>query len=139
MTLAKSLQASALVLCLASVGGMSNAAAVEASLTGAWAQDASECKKLFSRTGKNVVFKKPVDAFAQAFILSGNQIRTPGASCRIKGLKRSGERRTLALACATAVSVDDVPATFALLGDGTLRRFLNAADTTGSKYERCSL
>src|SRR5215207_10130001 len=133
MTLGKSLQASALVLCLASLGGMSNAAAVEASLTGAWAQDASECKELFSRTGKTFAFKKPVDTFAQAFILSGSQIRTPGASCRIKGVKRSGDRRTLALVCATSVSVDEVPAAFGLLEDGTLRRFLNAADATGSK------
>ena len=139
MTPGKSLRATAAVLCVASLGGMSTAVAVEASLTGAWAQDASECKQLFSRTGKNLAFKKPVDAFAQAFIVSGSQIRTPGASCRIKGVKRSGDRRKLALACATAVSVDEVPATFALLGDGTLRRYLNDADKAGSKYERCSL
>jgi len=139
MTLGKSLQASAFVLCLASLGGISTAAAVETSLMGAWAQDASECKEVFTRTGKNLVFKKPVDAFAQAFILSGSQIRTPGASCRIKDVKRSGDRRKLALVCATSVAVDEVPATFALLGDGTLRRYLNDADKAGSKYERCSL
>jgi hypothetical protein len=139
MTSGKSLRASALVLCLASLGGISTAAAVEAALTGAWARDASECKELFSRTGKNLAFKKPVDAFAQAFILSGSQIRTPGASCRIKGVKRSGDRRTLALVCTTSVSDDEVPAAFALLEDGTLRRYLNDADKAGSKYERCSL
>jgi hypothetical protein len=58
--------------------------------------------------------------------------RRPLASCRIKGAKRSGERRILTLACATSVAVDEVPARLEPLADGTLRRYLNDQDTTAS-------
>jgi hypothetical protein len=128
---------SGLTLCLAASAAMSRAAAVEPSLAGAWVQGMS-CDEVFSRSGEGVSFKKPVNVFASAFIISGSQIRTPQASCRIKAVKRSGERRILNLACATPVALDEAPAILALSADGTLHRYLNAADTTGTRYQRCS-
>jgi hypothetical protein len=130
--------ASALALFLLSMAAATPAAALEAALTGAWAQAPEECSAIFSGSGKSVSFKKPVKAFAQAFIISGNHVRTPNASCRVNGVKRSGDRRILALACATSVAVDEVPASLEPLADGTLRRFLNDQDKAGSKYARCA-
>jgi len=130
--------AGALALTLLSMAAATPAAALEAAIIGAWAQAPEECGAIFSGSGKNVSFKKPVKAFAQAFIISGNQVRTPNASCRVNGVKRSGDRRILALACATSVSVDEVPASLEPMSDGTLRRFLNDQDKAGSKYERCA-
>jgi hypothetical protein len=128
---------SGLTLCLAASAAMSRAAAVEPSLAGAWVRGMS-CAEVFSRSGKGASFKKPVNVFASAFIISGSQIRTPQASCRIKSVKRAGERRILNLACATSVAHDEAPAILALSSDGTLHRDLNDADTTGTRYERCS-
>jgi hypothetical protein len=128
------LSAVAVTLCL---GAPISAAAAERSLDGAWVQG-MECTDVFTRSGKAVSFKKPVNVFASAFIISGSQIRTPQASCRIKGVKRSGERRLLNLACATPVALDEAPAILAPSADGTLHRYLNAADTTGTRYQRCS-
>src|SRR5215204_6514418 len=130
--------AAALALFLLSMAAPTPAVALEAALDGAWAQAPEECGAIFSGLGKSVSFRKPVKAFAQAFIISGNQVRTPNASCRVNGVKRSGDRRILALACATSVAVDEVPATLEPLTDGTLRRFLNDQDKAGSKYERCA-
>jgi hypothetical protein len=118
---------------------ISPAAAFEPALAGAWAQDRAECEALFSHSGKTISFKTPINAFDQAFIISGRQIRTPKASCRIRRVKKSGDRRILALTCATSVAVDEVPAILAPLPDGTLRRYVNDADKKGSKYERCRL
>ena len=137
MRMARLTTAGALVFCLAQTGAMSTAASAERALTGAWIQGVELCGQVFTGAGNSVSFKKPVNAFAPAFIISGNQVRTPQASCRIKGAKRSGDRRILALACATSVSVGEVPARLEPLADGTLRRYLNDQDTTGSKYERC--
>jgi len=138
MRIVRWLRLGAFVLGTCASGAMS-AVAAEARLEGAWIQGGEGCAEVFSRSGKALSFKKPVNAFASAFIISGNQIRTPQASCRIKGAKRSGERRILALACATSVAVDEVPATLEPVADGTLRRYLNDHDKVGSKYERCSL
>lgn len=139
MTVARPSPAGVFVLALTWLGATSTAQAVDRELAGAWIQDASLCEEVFTRTGGSVAFKKPVNMFAPAFIISGSRIRTPNASCQIKGAKRSGERRVLALACATSVSVDDVPASLELVADGTLRRYLNDRDKVGSKYERCAL
>ena len=118
-------------------GTMPASLAAERPLAGAWILDGSQCDVVFARTGSSASFRKPIDAFAPAFIISGNQIRTPNASCRIKGSKKAGDRHIMTLACATSVSVDDVPASFELMADGTLRRYLNDEDKVGSKYERC--
>jgi hypothetical protein len=112
--------------------------AAERAVSGAWIQGGERCEEVFTRAGKSLSFKKPVDSFAPAFIISGNQVRTPNASCRIKGSKQSGDRRILALVCATSVAVDEAQARLEPLADGTLRRYLNAADKVGTKYERCS-
>jgi hypothetical protein len=133
------INAGVLVVCLAAPSLVSIAEAAERALSGAWIQGGEQCQEVFTRAGKSILFKKPVNAFAPAFIISGNQIRTPQASCRIKGSKRSGDRRSLALACATSVAVDEVPASLEPLADGTLRRYLNAEDKVGTKYVRCSL
>ena len=137
MSVRAAVPAGALVLTLLSMAAATPAAALEAALIGAWAQVPEECSAIFSGSGKSMSFKKPVKAFAQAFIISANQVRTPNASCRINGVKTSGDRRILALACATSVAVDEVPASLEPLADGSLRRFLNDQDKVGSKYERC--
>jgi hypothetical protein len=139
MRIAQLVNASVLVFCLAAPGQITIAAAAEQALTGAWVQGGEQCQEVFTRAGKSVSFKKPVNPFAPAFIIAGNQIRTPQASCRIKGSKRSGNRRILALACTTSVATDEAPASLEPMADGTLRRYLNAEDKAGSKYERCSL
>jgi len=127
----------ALSLALA-FGAISRAAAVEPGLVGAWAQDGN-CEEVFSRAGKGVAFKKPVNVFAPAFIITGNRLRTPTASCTIKGVKPAGDRRVLSLQCATAIAVDDVKAIVGTSADGGLVRYLNDQDSTGSTYKRCAM
>jgi hypothetical protein len=50
-----------------------------------------------------------------------------------------GDRRRLSLECASPVSVDRVTALLSISSDGSLRRYFNAEDTTGSAYKRCAL
>ena len=96
------------------------------------------CADVYSSAGKGTSFRKPVDIFAPAFIVSGNRLRTPMASCRIKSVRPTGDRQLLVLDCANAVSVDEVRVLMATLPDGSLRRYFNDQDTTGTPYQRCS-
>ena len=41
----------------------------------------------YSSAGKGVSFRKPVDIFVPVFIVAGNRVRTPMASCRISRLR----------------------------------------------------
>src|SRR5689334_13496682 len=124
--------AAGLALFMTGLVAVPNARAAEAALDGAWLEQGSQCEEVFSRAGKAVGFKKPVNVFAPAFIIAGNRLRTPQASCRIKSVKSAGERRVLALSCATPVAVDDAKAILGMSGDGSLRRYFDEHDQTGS-------
>lgn len=105
---------------------------------GAWLSGSADCAEIYSSAGKGASFKKPVDIFAPAFIVSGNRLRTPQATCRIKSTKPIGDRQVLALDCANAVAGNEVRILMTMQPDGSLRRYFNERDTTGTEYKKCS-
>jgi hypothetical protein len=109
-----------------------------AAYQGAWLSGGADCAEVYASAGKGTSFKKPVDLFASAFIVSGSRLRTPQASCRIKSVRPSGDRQLLVLDCANAVSGDEVRVLMAPQPDGSLKRYFNAQDTAGTQYQRCS-
>ena len=128
------------IVLVAAGGLVSNARAAEsrhAAYQGAWLVDGVPCEEIFSSTGKGASFKKPVNAFAPGFIIVGSRIRTPMASCSIRSTKRSGERETLMLDCANSVSVGDTSTILSRSPDGTLKRYFNDEDKTGTAYRLC--
>jgi hypothetical protein len=120
------------------IAGATAASAADAALDGAWSYGGT-CEETFAQQGRVVSFKKPVDLFAPAFIISGARLRTPMASCGIKSTRRVGDRRILKLSCATSIAHSDVTAILAPGPEGTLRRFSSDGDTIGSSYKRCAL
>jgi hypothetical protein len=108
-----------------------------AAYQGAWLSQGPDCTDVYASAGKGTSFKKPVDIFAPAFIVSGNRLRTPMASCRIKSVKPSGDRQMLVLDCANAVAGNEVRVLLAPSPDGSLRRYFNEQDTIGTMYQRC--
>ena len=124
---------------LAAFGAMSGAIAAEPNLSayqGAWLSSSLSCEEIFAPAGKGFSFRKPVNIFAPAFIISGNRLRTPQASCRIRSIKPAGDRQVLTLGCANSVSANNVTVQMAPGSDG-LKRFFNDQDKTGSLYTRC--
>lgn len=105
---------------------------------GAWLAGGAECAEVYSSAGKGTSFKKPVDIFAPAFTVSGNRLRTPQASCRIKSVRPAGDRQRLVLDCANAVAGNEVRVLMAIQSDGSLKRYFNEQDTIGTTYQRCS-
>ncbi|WP_112662782.1 hypothetical protein [Microvirga flavescens] len=140
MRVGESIRAGGLGFALAALGAVPCGIAAEAGLAayqGAWLEQSLSCDAVFSRAGKSTSFKKPIDIFAPAFIISGNRLRTPQASCRITAVKPSGKRHVLSLHCANAVAANDVTVLMGPTPDGSLNRYFNEKDETGSKYQRC--
>lgn len=132
---ALSVAAGALTLFTAS---QAQAQAAEAALSGAWLGSSGNCETVFTaRKDGGVAFVQPVDPYAPAFIIAGSQLRTPGATCRIIGVRRTGERRNLSLSCTTTVASDPVTAILSPAADGSLTRYSSEADTLGTRYVRC--
>jgi len=105
---------------------------------GAWLSGGADCAEVYSTAGKGASFKRSVDIFAPAFIVAGNRLRTPQATCRIKSTRPAGDRQLLVLDCANAVSGNEVRVLMATQTDGSLRRYFNEQDTAGTEYKRCS-
>jgi hypothetical protein len=120
---------------------MSDAMAAETNVRtyqGAWLAEGPDCTEVYSSTGKGASFKKPLDLFAPAFIISGNRLRTPQATCRIKSIRPSGDRQRISLDCANAVAGNDVTVFMARGPDGSIRRYFDEQDPIGHLYKSCS-
>lgn len=105
---------------------------------GAWLSGSADCADVYASSGKGTTFKKPVDIFAPAFIISGDRLRTPQASCRIRSIRPGADHQLLVLNCTNAVAGNEVRVFMTLDPDGSLKRYLNEQDTTGTAYKRCS-
>jgi hypothetical protein len=129
-------------LCLSlAVSAAASGAMAQGSLSGfqgAWLSGSTDCADVYSSAGKGASFKRPVDIFAPAFIVAGNRLRTPQATCRIKSTRSTGDRQVLVLDCANAVAGNEVRVLMAPQPDGSIRRYFNEQDTTGTEYKKCS-
>ncbi len=130
-------QLAALCLWMA-LGGAATAASIPAELQGAWLEGSSSCEQVFVAGKKGMSFRKPVNIFLPAVIISGDRVTTPAAVCRIRSIAQAGNRKILTLACTTQISEVTVKAPVALI-DGGLTRYTSESETdTGSRYERCN-
>jgi HlyD family secretion protein len=75
-----------------------------AQLTGAWAYSRAACDKLFQRRGKTLMFRQPVDQFAQAAIVESQRIRLPSATCQLERASHEGGALKLSADCQDAIS-----------------------------------
>ncbi|MBB4041771.1 hypothetical protein GGR34_003452 [Microvirga flocculans] len=127
-----------LVALILSLTGAQAAEQAHTTYQGAWLAQGSSCADVYSSGGKGVSFKQPIDIFAPAFIISGNRLRTPAASCRVRSIKPAGDRHLMTLDCTNTISSSDVTVLMSTAPDGSLVRYFNAEDTIGSRYQRCS-
>lgn len=114
------------------------ARAQTAGFQGAWLEEGQVCANVFVGTGKGLGFKRPANAFAAAFVIKGQQLATPLATCRIGRVSPQGERQIMHLSCTTAIATDTARAVLALAQDGGLYRFSAAEGGTATRYSRCT-
>jgi hypothetical protein len=105
------------------------------SLQGAWLGQESGCETTFVFRGKKPTFRRPVDAFAPAFIVNGDKVTTPLASCRIQKLEKRQNGTRVTLSCANSLSASTVVTTFTY-GRGYLLRITESGAETGY-YNHC--
>ena len=120
------------------VAPLQQARAQAGPLQGAWLEEGSSCASVFVATPNAVAFKRPANAFAPAFIVSGKRLATPLATCRLVGAASNGDRQVLRLSCATTVAVDSARAIFSMAGDGKLYRHHSVEGGIATTYQRCT-
>jgi hypothetical protein len=107
-------------------------------IQGAWVGQGLKCDDIFSSKGAYPRFRKPVNIFAPALIITGKRLVTPQASCRLRSVNPQGDRSVVTLDCANSVSLATTKVYLARTPDGSLVRYYDENDTSGSRYIACS-
>jgi hypothetical protein len=107
-----------------------------ASLQGAWLEQSMKCQEVYVPKRNGMAFRKNVNLFAPAILISGTRLATPGAICQIRSLSGAKDRQTMLLSCATSITHTPITA-YISFRDGALYRFTDESDQVGSRYDRC--
>lgn len=113
------------------------AASSQLNLQGAWIEEGLSCASVFVATRNAVSFRRPANAFAPAFVISGKRLTTPLASCRMVNIKPSGNRQIMNLDCTTSVASNAARVVFAPAQDGRIVRYFVEGGSIAAKYQRC--
>jgi hypothetical protein len=81
-----------------------SADSLDAHLVGAWTTSKADCARLFQRQGGAVAYRQPVDKFAQAAIISAQQIRLPSNSCRVQSVSHQSSVIKITADCNDSIS-----------------------------------
>ena len=74
-------------------------------LIGAWASSASDCSRLFQRSGGALAYRQPIDKFAMAAIVaSPQQVLLPASTCRVQSASQEDGALKLRTECMDSIS-----------------------------------
>lgn len=113
--------------------------AVAFELSGAWATDADNCAKVFTRKGSEIVFTDMSDVYGGGFIVDGDHITGKFGRCRIKAKKDDGKTINLLAACASDIMLQSVQFSLREVDANNVMRMFPGMDGMEIKYARCSL
>ncbi|WP_083587528.1 hypothetical protein [Bradyrhizobium erythrophlei] len=115
------------------------AAAVE--LTGAWASDAENCKKVFVRRGRasQIDFTEFPGVYGGGFIIERDRLRGKFVKCTIKSRKEDGQSLNLIAGCATDIMLSNVQFVLQVVDDDNIARVFPGVEGMVVKYHRCRL
>ena len=114
------------------------AAAEARDLMGAWATDASVCKKIFTGTGNKLSFTKDADVYGSGFIYHANRLKGKIATCAIKTQKQDADVLHLITICSTDVALETVQFSLKIDDDNKITRFFPGMPELSIQYYRCS-
>ena len=134
VTLSTNVAAAALLLA-ASLATSGSAAAFD--LNGAWASDADNCAKVFTRKGTQVMFSDNSDVYGGGFIIEGDQITGKFARCRIKARKDDGKTINLVAACASDIMLQSVQFSLKEADANNVIRMFPGMEGMEIRYARC--
>jgi hypothetical protein len=113
--------------------------AIAFDLNGAWASDADNCAKVFTRKGPQVIFSDNSDVYGGGFIIEGDQITGKFGRCRIKARKDDGNTINLIAACASDIMLQNVQFSLKEADANNVTRMFPGMEGMEIKYARCPM
>ena len=113
------------------------AAEIDNRIFGAWALDRTDCPRLFQRGPAGLRFKKDVNPFETAYVISRTQIRGPSSECSIARASRAGDTTKLQLVCKNSVGYLDMSVNVTVISGDKLSYGFPGIPILDSTFERC--
>jgi hypothetical protein len=110
-------------------------------LTGAWAANADQCDKVFTRSGRasEIAFTRNAYRHGGGFIIEANRIRGKFITCMIKSKKDDGPVLDLIVGCAPDIILSNIQFSLKVLDENTIARQFPGIEGLEFKYHRCSV
>lgn len=106
-------------------------------LNGAWAGDADNCTKVFTRKGSQMAFSDNSDVYGSGFIIEGDQIIGKSGRCRIRARKDNGANINLIAACASDIISQSMQFSLKEVDANTITRVFPGIDGMEINFSRC--
>ena len=110
-----------------------------ADLTGAWANDAKACDKIFVKRNGTIEIAKDSDAFGSGFVIEQNRIKGKIATCSIIARKEDRAITHLVTKCATDIAFENVQFSLKLDNKNKMTRLYPGLPELSVSYFRCPL
>ena len=110
-------------------------------LSGAWASNADECRRVFVRKGRanQIGFAAFSDQYGGGFIVEADRLRGKFASCRIKNRKEDGDRVDIIAGCATDIMLSNVQFSLKVVDPNKISRVFPDIMDMEINYYRCPI
>ena len=115
------------------------AAGLDRSIFGAWTASPQDCGKLFARRGGAIVYRQPVDKFAQAAIIEPGRIVTPSTVCRVQGATSDKGATKISVDCEDSISFTHTTAYIKISPDGQMIYSPTGDPELATTLSRCRL
>ena len=107
---------------------------------GAWVTDAARCAQVFTKKNNRISMSKRSEFFGGGFIVQGDRIRGPSATCKINDRKEEGDMLHLIASCATQIAVlSPTQLDIKIEGGNKIMRFFPNFSEIAIPYTRCAL
>jgi hypothetical protein len=122
------------------VGGVSVSLSAHADeIDGAWANDASVCSQVFTKTNNKVSFTPNSELYGGGLLIEGKRATGTFEKCNIKSIKRDGANVRVVASCSTGVMAEETEATIKIIDKDNITVSVAGPVNTETPFVRCPM
>ena len=110
-----------------------------AELDGAWANDASVCSQVFTKTNNKVSFTPNSELYGGGLLIEGKRAAGTFQKCNIKSIKRDGANVRVVASCSTGVMAEETEATIKIIDKDNITVSVAGPVNTETPFVRCPM
>ena len=108
-------------------------------IDGAWANDASVCSQVFTKTNNKVSFTPNSELYGGGLLIEGKRAIGTFEKCNIKSIKRDGANVRVVASCSTGVMAEETEATIKIIDKDNITVSVAGPVNTQTPFVRCPM